>query len=69
MYGALPTKIVFPPYFFSSSETDDYAEIIDEEDTYTMPSSKHMSNAVCSLFDWSLACVCMLLLKIEFMYI
>ena len=23
-----------------SAETDDYAEIIDEEDTYTMPSSK-----------------------------
>lgn len=25
---------------FLSTETDDYAEIIDEEDTYTMPSSK-----------------------------
>lgn len=26
-----------PPF----TETDDYAEIIDEEDTYTMPSSKY----------------------------
>lgn len=25
---------------FTNSETDDYAEIVDEEDTYTMPSSK-----------------------------
>lgn len=25
---------------FAFSETDDYAEIVDEEDTYTMPSSK-----------------------------
>lgn len=24
------------------SETDDYAEIVDEEDTYTMPSSKSL---------------------------
>lgn len=28
------------PIFLCSAETDDYAEIIDEEDTYTMPSSK-----------------------------
>lgn len=27
-------------FFSGSAETDDYAEIIDEEDTYTMPSSK-----------------------------
>lgn len=24
------------------TETDDYAEIVDEEDTYTMPSSKYL---------------------------
>uniref|UniRef100_A0A8C2DA81 Focal adhesion kinase 1 n=1 Tax=Cyprinus carpio TaxID=7962 RepID=A0A8C2DA81_CYPCA len=28
-------------YCFTFSETDDYAEIIDEEDTYTMPSSEY----------------------------
>uniref|UniRef100_A0A672M7F4 Focal adhesion kinase 1 n=1 Tax=Sinocyclocheilus grahami TaxID=75366 RepID=A0A672M7F4_SINGR len=28
-------------YYFPFSETDDYAEIIDEEDTYTMPSSEY----------------------------
>uniref|UniRef100_A0A672M9X3 Focal adhesion kinase 1 n=1 Tax=Sinocyclocheilus grahami TaxID=75366 RepID=A0A672M9X3_SINGR len=27
-------------YYFPFSETDDYAEIIDEEDTYTMPSTR-----------------------------
>lgn len=27
---------------FDFSETDDYAEIVDEEDTYTMPSSKSL---------------------------
>lgn len=27
---------------YSLSETDDYAEIIDEEDTYTMPSSEYL---------------------------
>lgn len=33
--------LLFPKLFNSSfAETDDYAEIIDEEDTYTMPSSK-----------------------------
>lgn len=32
----------FPsPLRSGSAETDDYAEIIDEEDTYTMPSSKY----------------------------
>uniref|UniRef100_A0A674MS70 Focal adhesion kinase 1 n=1 Tax=Takifugu rubripes TaxID=31033 RepID=A0A674MS70_TAKRU len=30
--------LLSPPFF--SSETDDYAEIIDEEDTYTMPSTR-----------------------------
>lgn len=29
-----------PPVFVYVAETDDYAEIVDEEDTYTMPSSK-----------------------------
>lgn len=28
------------PLSSDAAETDDYAEIIDEEDTYTMPSSK-----------------------------
>lgn len=28
------------------TETDDYAEIIDEEDTYTMPSSKQASGFI-----------------------
>lgn len=34
--------LFFPsPLHSGSAETDDYAEIIDEEDTYTMPSSKY----------------------------
>lgn len=28
--------------FIAFTETDDYAEIIDEEDTYTMPSSEYL---------------------------
>lgn len=31
---------LFQHICFLPTETDDYAEIIDEEDTYTMPSSK-----------------------------
>lgn len=45
---ALIVLICFAPAFeftlpsrSSHAETDDYAEIIDEEDTYTMPSSEY----------------------------
>ena len=39
------TPLSSPSFFFFVSnvtETDDYAEIVDEEDTYTMPSSKYL---------------------------
>lgn len=32
----------FSPCLCNVTETDDYAEIVDEEDTYTMPSSKYL---------------------------
>uniref|UniRef100_A0A4W6C783 Focal adhesion kinase 1 n=1 Tax=Lates calcarifer TaxID=8187 RepID=A0A4W6C783_LATCA len=34
------SKKMTSKFCFATAETDDYAEIIDEEDTYTMPSSK-----------------------------
>lgn len=33
---------LFSPCLCNVTETDDYAEIVDEEDTYTMPSSKYL---------------------------
>lgn len=44
---------LIPPF----TETDDYAEIIDEEDTYTMPSSKYVNwnfSTQQLLWDWIL---------------
>lgn len=43
--------------FLFFSETDDYAEIIDEEDTYTMPSSKHTSTKRCLQLMWLFSCM------------
>lgn len=40
----MPVVVYLYCFISNPAETDDYAEIVDEEDTYTMPSSKLFFN-------------------------
>lgn len=47
----------FSPCLCNVTETDDYAEIVDEEDTYTMPSSKYLQRLIRTNLN-SRHCIC-----------
>uniref|UniRef100_A0A8B9KLK3 non-specific protein-tyrosine kinase n=1 Tax=Astyanax mexicanus TaxID=7994 RepID=A0A8B9KLK3_ASTMX len=54
--------LVLTPDCYLPTETDDYAEIIDEEDTYTMPSSEYLTFYLQSIHDESVCeCICVYL--------
>lgn len=51
----------FSPCLCNVTETDDYAEIVDEEDTYTMPSSKYLQPSPSQFIRTNLnlrCCIC-----------
>lgn len=56
----------FSPCLCHLTETDDYAEIVDEEDTYTMPSSKYLQLSPSKFIRINLNsrhCICLFAVK------